>query len=293
MPEWTTIASKIAAVTGRDLTRFQSRPVGGGCINNATILSAGKLSYFVKHNASARLDMFIAEAEGLCALAATETVRVPTPICWGIAGDAAFLVLEYLALAGAGPAAQSELGQQLARMHRTVGAQYGWHRDNTIGATLQRNTGGQNWIDFFRDQRLGFQLELAGEGGYSRLRARGERLLSALEKFFEHYVPAPSLLHGDLWGGNVGQTGNGAPVVYDPAVYFGDRETDMAMTELFGGFSESFYRSYEDAWPLDTGYKMRRTLYNLYHVLNHLNLFGGGYLAQVEQMIDRLLAEVR
>jgi fructosamine-3-kinase len=146
-------------------------------------------------------------------------------------------------------------------------------------------------MPFWRDQRLGYQLKLAARSGRDFLK-KGERLLADLGAFFQNYRPAPSLLHGDLWSGNVG-VARQQPVVFDPAVYYGDRETDVAMTELFGGFSGRFYQAYRETWPLDDGYPVRKTLYNLYHVLNHFNLFGGGYGSQAEHMMDSLLSELR
>ena len=185
-----------------------------------------------------------------------------------------------------------QLGRGLAFMHRFHAAHFGWHRDNTIGATPQINTPAADWIGFWRKQRLGFQLALARENGYrGRLLAQGERLLGQLPVFFSGHEPRPSLLHGDLWSGNAAFMRDGTPVMFDPAVYYGDREADIAMTELFGGFSADFYRAYDEAYPREPGYATRKQLYNLYHVLNHLNLFGGGYHAQAERMIEQLLSE--
>jgi fructosamine-3-kinase len=150
-----------------------------------------------------------------------------------------------------------------------------------------------DWIDFWRERRLGFQLDLAARNGLrGALQTQGRQLMDALPALFAHYRPAPSLLHGDLWGGNWGADAAGNPVIFDPAVYFGDREADLAMTELFGGFSRAFYDAYDAAYPLDKGYETRKTLYSLYHVLNHFNLFGGGYGGQAQRMIQQLLAQV-
>jgi fructosamine-3-kinase len=169
---------------------------------------------------------------------------------------------------------------------------FGWDRDNTIGSTPQLNEPSVDWVTFWRERRLGYQLELAARNGYrGRLKQRGERLLDGLGALLDHN-PVPSLLHGDLWGGNLGYDEAGEPVIFDPACYFGDREADLAMTELFGGFGRRFWAAYQEAWPLSEGYPVRKHLYNLYHVINHLNLFGGGYLSQAESMIDRLLAEI-
>jgi fructosamine-3-kinase len=185
------------------------------------------------------------------------------------------------------------MGQALASLHAMTGAAYGLERDNAIGATLQPNGRADNWVAFWRERRLGFQLDLAAKNGYGgRLLERGRRLLDAIPVFFVNYHPQPSLLHGDLWGGNRAMLADGTPVVYDPAVYYGDREADLAMTQLFGGFGPRFYAAYDEAWPPDDGRAARCDLYDLYHMLNHLNLFGSGYRAQAESMIDRLLAEL-
>jgi len=177
-------------------------------------------------------------------------------------------------------------------MHRIWHGQYGWTQNNTIGMTPQQNSWMDNWITFWRDNRLGFQLDLAARhGAPGALLRKGEHLMSELAVFFSADQPKPSLLHGDLWGGNWAADPQGHPVVFDPAVYYGDRETDLAMTELFGGFSDDFYAAYREIYPTDEGYATRKTLYNLYHVLNHFNLFDGGYAAQAERMMDILLSE--
>jgi len=268
--------------------------VGGGCINAAIVLEGNGQRYFVKLNDAVRLAMFDAEAAGLKEIAGARAVRVPAPVCWGTHKGCAYLVLEYLEFGGGSESVADELGLRLAQMHRFTRARYGWDRDNTIGSTPQSNTPGADWIEFWRRHRLGFQLELAARNGYAgALQRQGERLLAAAPALFEDHTPAPSLLHGDLWSGNYAVDCTGHPVIFDPAVYYGDREADLAMTELFGGFPARFYHAYRDAYPLDTGYAVRKTFYNLYHVLNHLNLFGGGYRSQAERMIDALLSEIR
>ncbi|MGE5241854.1 MAG: fructosamine kinase family protein [Bacteroidota bacterium] len=287
---WTIITRHISEASGQAFSARGRQVVGGGCINNATVLKDGARRYFVKMNDVARADMFEAEAEGLREIARTRTVRVPQPLCWGQAGGAAYLVLEYLELGGTDSRSLEQLGTQLAQMHRATSERFGWRIDNTIGSTPQINTPASDWVDFWRQRRLGYQLDLAARHGRN-LMSKGERLMAGLGEFFRDYRPAPSLLHGDLWGGNVGAVGD-QPVIFDPAVYYGDREADLAMTELFGGFSARFYQAYQETWPLDPGYKLRKTLYNLYHVLNHFNLFGGGYGSQAERMIDSLLAEL-
>ncbi|MEK8090462.1 fructosamine kinase family protein [Thermithiobacillus plumbiphilus] len=288
------IAAAIHAATGEAFTPRESRDLAGGCINEALLLDDGRRRFFVKLNRADLADMFEAEAEGLAVMAATQAIRVPRPVCSGVSGGQAYLVLEYIPLGKPGRQGGVALGQALAQMHRHVQPRFGWHRDNTIGSTPQCNDWQTDWTTFWRDQRLGFQLERAAQQGHGReLQTRGEKLLSCLPMLLKGHQPQASLLHGDLWSGNHAFDEHGAPVIFDPALYYGDRETDIAMTELFGGFPPDFYAAYREAWPLDAGYALRKTLYNLYHVLNHLNLFGGGYLAQARRMIDSLLAECR
>ncbi len=211
-----------------------------------------------------------------------------------MAGGSAFLVLEHLELGAGSDAAYRALGRQLAATHAHHGARFGWHRDNFIGATVQYNRESGSWAEFWQQQRLAPQLVLAAENGMrGNLQRLGDALLAALPRFFAGYAPAAALVHGDLWSGNAAFLVDGSPVVFDPAVYYGDREVDLAMTELFGEFPAAFYAAYREVAPLADGYEVRRTLYNLYHVLNHANLFGGGYAAQAERMIERLLAETR
>lgn len=292
MSDWQPIARQIAGATGRPFTPRTTRNIGGGCINSATLLSDGNEHWFVKLNQASLLAMFEAESDGLTAIAETGSIRVPRPLCTGVAGGQAFIVMEYIPLGGRGARSGALAGERLAAMHRATQACFGWHRDNTIGATPQPNPQDPNWASFWRLQRLGFQLDLAARNGYrGRLAERGALLLERLPALLDH-APKPSLLHGDLWGGNMGIADDGSPVIFDPACYFGDREADIAMTELFGGFGADFHAAYTAAWPLDAGYPTRKVLYNLYHVINHLNLFGGGYRRQAEAMIDQLLAQL-
>ena len=290
MSDWTSITTAITEATGTPFASAQAQSVGGGCINRALRLDDGERRFFVKLNDARLLGMFEAEAAGLEEIAQSATLRVPRPICSGVAGSEAYLVLEHIDLGHSGDSVMA--GTQLAAMHRVTSDHFGWQRDNYIGATPQPNTPSGDWIGFWRDQRLGFQLELAAtKGAGNKLRQRGEQLIELLPALLDH-APQTSLLHGDLWGGNLGYDTEGGPVVFDPALYYGDREADLAMTELFGGFDNHFYAAYEESWPLDPGYRTRKTLYNLYHILNHFNLFGGGYGAQASGMIDRLLAEL-
>jgi fructosamine-3-kinase len=186
-----------------------------------------------------------------------------------------------------------KFGEQLAKLHQTHADTFGWYRDNTIGSTPQVNKQNKNWIAFYREHRLQYQISLAIHKGCGiELQDLGERLCDRLDAFFASYQPKPSLLHGDLWSGNYAYDENSNPVLFDPAVYYGDREADIAMTELFGGFSTDFYYTYSDTYPMDDGYEVRKTLYNLYHILNHLNLFGGGYYQQSIGMMKNLLSEI-
>ena len=291
MSLWHEIALRIAEASGEPFVLAAQSGVGGGCINTTTVLEGSAKKYFVKLNEASRLDMFEAEAAGLREIVESDTLRAPRPLTCGTTARQAFLVLEYLDLGGrGGGAADRDLGRQLAAMHRTTTEQYGWWRDNTIGSTPQINTREDDWIVFYRERRLRVQLELAARHGGSQLLRQGEPLLAAVPAFFTDYRPVPSLLHGDLWGGNHGALPDGTPVVFDPAVYYGDREADLAMTELFGGFGSGFYAAYNAVWPLDPGYRVRKDLYNLYHVLNHFNLFGGGYAGQAQRLIGTLLA---
>ncbi len=286
------IAAEITRATGRRFLPAGRTAVGGGCISSAAILEGQGARYFLKLNEPGRLTMFEAEAAGLRELAHADAIRVPQPVCTGTAGGHAFLVLEYLELGAAVASTGAELGRGLARLHQVHGKQHGWHQNNTIGSTPQVNEPSPDWTEFWGTRRLGYQLEFAARNGYrGALQQHGERLLGVLPALLRGHRPPPSLLHGDLWGGNHAADTLGRPVIFDPAVYFGDRETDLAMTELFGGFPRSFYEAYGEILPLDEGYRMRRDLYNLYHILNHLNLFGIGYLTQAERMIASLLSE--
>jgi protein-ribulosamine 3-kinase len=292
---WQGIEQAISEATGAAFVLDSHGSIGGGCINTAMKISGNGRDYFLKLNDSRLLDMFEAEADGLRELASAKAVRVPQPLCTGISGKQAFIVMEYLAMGGQGGAAvMARFGEQLAQMHRYTAERFGWYRDNTIGSTPQVNAWNNDWLTFWREHRLGYQLKLAGMHGLgTRVLQKGERLQDNLRVLFSNYQPQASVLHGDLWSGNYAISHEGEPVMFDPAVYFGDREADLAMTELFGGFGREFYAAYNAAWPLDPGYSQRKTLYNLYHILNHYNLFGGGYGAQAEGMLDRLLSEVR
>lgn len=258
--------------------------------------TAGRRAFVKTAVPRARL---VAEADGLAALRATGTVRVPATLGFGTGNADPGLALEWLDLRPLDARSGAALGVALAALHRApppcaLSGRFGWTMDNFIGATPQANAPSASWVAFWREQRLAPQLARAKAAGYGGgLQDDGGRLLDALDDLMRGHSPAPSLLHGDLWGGNAGALSDGTPVLFDPAVYVGDREADLAMTELFGGFGASFHAAYRDAWPLDDGYPLRRELYNLYHLINHLNLFGAGYLARCERTLARVLARTR
>jgi len=291
------VAAAIAEATGSSYEMIDVRSVGGGCIHTALEISGrtprGERRYFAKVNEADRASMFAAEADGLAALREAAAVRVPGVIAQGDDGSASWIVLEWLELQPLDAASAAKLGASLAAQHRIAQRAFGWPRDNFIGATVQHNAASEDWLAFWRHERLHAQLRLAAANRLpSRMIDRGERLAADCEAFFRGYAPQRSLLHGDLWGGNAAALSDGTPVVFDPAVYVGDREADVAMTELFGGFPRDFLSAYRTHWPLDHGYTVRRDFYNLYHVLNHANLFAGGYVRQAGDSIEALLAEI-
>lgn len=246
------------------------QPVTGGCIHRCYRVAEG----FLKVNDARLADAFAAEADGLSALRSAGATA-PQPLEHGTDGGEAYLLIQWLDLRSRGD--YSALGRMLARVHESTGAQFGWTRDNYIGSTPQLNRPTSQWKTFWREQRIGPQLERARRQGFS---VEAKDVCDVLDG----HEPQPSLLHGDLWSGNVGFTAD-RPVIFDPAVYYGDREADIAMTELFGGFPAQFYSAYGS---MPAGYETRKHLYNLYHLLNHLNLFGGGYLAQVKSTLGLL-----
>jgi len=294
MMDWSAISKEIEAATLQEFFVINSRSISGGDISDAYILESPENKYFVKINSAERSDMFEAEYEGLCEIQKSNSIRVPVPICCNNTPNFSFLVLEYVDFAASRDnSSQDKLAQKIAHMHQYTTDKFGWYRDNTIGSTEQINTQNDDWVSFYRTHRLGFQLSLALKRGASRELAKVvDKLCDNLERFFTSYAPLPSLLHGDLWSGNYSFASNGEPMIFDPATYYGDREADIAMTELFGGFSVDFYEAYNAVEELDDGYAVRKDLYNLYHIINHFNLFGGGYERQAIGMGNKLLAEL-
>lgn len=293
MTTWDLVARAISAATDSNFSLAEASPVSGGDINESyRLIGHDERCFFLKLNNAASTDLFAAEAAGLAAIAETETIRVPHVIAHGKAGKHSFLVLEHLDIGGSG--SSRLLGERLALLHHNAAPQFGFRQNNYIGITPQSNDWTDDWISFWSGQRLGRQLQLAARSGFDgTLLELGSELLEVLPAFFAGYTPQPSLLHGDLWSGNHGFLNDGAPVIFDPAAYYGDRECDLAITELFGGYSADFYAAYRSAWPLDPGYTTRRELYNLYHILNHANMFGSSYVRQAERMMQHLLACIR
>lgn len=282
----------LSAVLNENINLQWIRDLPGGDINRAALIGDGSVNWFVKYKQGAPDGMFVAEAAALNEIIQQECIRVPSAIAHGNDEDTAWLVLEHLELTSSGPDAL--LGEQLAALHAVNMDQFGWQQDNYIGTSKQKNTSSKNWTDFWCDNRIRPQIKMAETAGYGiQLVNKTERLLESMNYFMEDQQPAASLLHGDLWAGNKAFTPTGQPVIFDPASYYGDRETDIAMTELFGGFGAEFYSAYNATSPLPDGYQLRRDLYNLYHMLNHLNLFGAGYLGRCENIIDHLLAQIR
>ncbi len=285
MPDWQDIFAALREDGILCADNASPRPVGGGDISAAWRIETIDGAVFVKTGGTDALDMLEGEAEGLRELNNAQAVRVPEVLSVGATNHDSYLAIEWIEFDRPGADTERLFGQQLAEMHRHCNERYGWHRDNTIGLTPQHNQWSDKWIDFYREHRLGFQLKLAEKNGFGgELQSAGLTLQVNLESLFGDFQPSASLLHGDLWGGNWAAS-SGQPIIFDPAVYYGDRETDIAMTQLFGGFGEGFYAAYQETWPMEAGSHARLKLYQLYHLLNHLNLFGRGYLSRSMQLI--------
>jgi len=288
------LVEHLAGHLGRPVRIHGDRPVGGGSINDAYRLDTSEGPFFVKVDPGGSPDMFAAEADGLGRLRATGVVRVPEVIATaevdGPGGrNASYILLEWVEHGLATESYWAALGRSLAALHRHRAPTFGLERDNYIGRLKQVNTPHDHWAEFFVACRLEPQVRMArdhgriGDGGV----LRAERLFTRVEQLFPPEPPA--LLHGDLWSGNVLCDAHGLPVLIDPAVYHGHREMDIAMTKLFGGFEADFYSAYNDAWPLETDWEERTDLCNLYPLLVHVNLFGGGYVQQVEAVLKRFV----
>lgn len=263
-------------------------PASGGCINHGGELVTTEGSYFLKWNDRQRYPhMFEKESRGLTLLKSANCINVPKVIHVGEAANLQFIILSFVKSDRRAKNYWSLLGEQLADLHRNTLTHFGLDHDNYIGSLIQRNALTENWIDFFVQHRLEAQLSLAERSGKitSDIRKRFDALYQRLPGLLPQEMPA--LLHGDLWSGNVMVNEMGEPTLIDPAVYYGHREAELAFTQLFGGFEEEFYLAYRNAFPLIPGFNSRTDLYNLYPLLVHVNLFGGGYLQQVENILDR------
>lgn len=262
-----------------------ARHVGGGDINQAARIETAEARYFVKWLNNAPPRFFECESAGLRVLASIGVSRVPLVI----GATPALLILEWIDTAGKSEEAAERLGRQLAEQHRIPQAYYGLDYDNYIGKLTQPNQRSDSWIAFYTTQRLGAQMTQAQANGVLPAQRRRllERVMQKLPDWLSEADCQPSLLHGDLWGGNWMQSAAGEPVLIDPAVYYGDREADLAMTTLFGGFPPTFYDAYNEVFPLTAGYQDRQPLYQLYYLLCHLNLFGESYGHQVDSVLRR------
>ena len=271
-----------------------SSGIRGGCIHDARLaeLADGR-RIFVKASTSMSAKVFAAEANGLEALGAVGVLRVPEVLAWGeLEPNGSFLALEAIETGVPDRRFFEDFGRRFAELHRAATAErYGLTNDNHLGATPQPNPWTKDWVAFWRRYRLGHQLELARSNGHldPELGHLGERLIERLDAFLAEPAEPPTLLHGDLWSGNFLVASTGEPVLIDPATYFGRREADLAMTRLFGGFDARFYAAYEEVWPLAPGFEERLSVYELYHLLNHLNLFGGGYRSGCVTILRRLV----
>ena len=285
------VSAAVSAALGEPLDLTAAGAVGGGCINETRLFQAGVgRTFFVKSNRPDLAVMFEREAEGLTALAAVGAIRIPRPIAWGSSASASFLVLEHVRTGSKAADFSANFGRRFAELHRGSRTDHcGFPHDNFIGSTPQPNPRTSNWVEFWRDHRLGFQLELARSRGRAdaRMIELGDRLIDRLDDLIGSSDDPPCLLHGDLWGGNYLVDEEGEPVLIDPATYHGHREADLAMTRLFGGFDARFYAAYEEIWPLADGHEERLEIYELYHQLNHLNLFGSGYRSGCMAILER------
>jgi len=284
-----TVQSEISAATGQSCIIKSGNSGfggGGGASVGSLIDEVSGVRYFYKSGSLFSYEMLNAEFEGVKEMFETNTIKVPRPICKGTSSGNSFVVFEYLAIGG--PGSMAEMGKQLAAMHRCTSPnqKFGFRINNTCGATFQPNNWEDSWAEFFDKHRLNYMLERSeSEGAFF---AKKEQLREKVFQILSKHSPAPSLVHGDLWSGNKGFS-DGKPVIFDPATYYGDREVDIAMSHLFGSFGSSFYEAYDNEWKIPEGFEKRKTIYNLYHILNHYVLFGGSYLGQAESMITQIL----
>ncbi len=286
---WKTGVEKaLSSKLNSEIKILSDRFTGGGSINDARIIKTTSGYYFVKVNSAALYPaMFEKEAKGLTLLKKTGVVTVPAVIAYGEEKEDAFLILEYINSSTAASGYWKRLGEELAALHRHTASSFGLDHNNYIGSLSQSNKHHHTWSSFFREERLEPQVVLAFNNG--RI---DKELIKQFDTFYhrlENLFPKepPSFIHGDLWGGNVMTGKNGEPVIIDPAVYYGHREMDLGMSMLFGGFNQKFYDSYAQAYPLESGWRERMDFCNLYPLMVHVNLFGGGYAGSVKSILKR------
>lgn len=259
---------------------FRNSPVSGGCINHTHKIESSAGNFFIKFNSKTRFPgMFEAEAKGLTLLSEAKSIRTPEVILTGTYQAFSFIILEFIETGKRGEDYWENAGIQLAKLHRNTSKEFGLDHDNYIGSLPQSNKLHKNWVTFFISERL---LAI----GKEIIRP----FIDKLEKSLNERIPreSPALLHGDLWSGNIMCGSDGHATFFDPAVYYGHREMDLAMTRLFGGFSHEFYKAYHAEFPLENGFEERVDLYNLYPLLVHVNLFAGSYRDQVNAILNRL-----
>ncbi|MBV9697532.1 MAG: fructosamine kinase family protein [Gammaproteobacteria bacterium] len=293
MDRYPVLAQALSECLGARCAPAPARRIGGGCINECFLWESGPGPLFVKLAPRAEAARLESEAAGLAALRKAQALRVPRVLGGGTCAAGAFLALEFIASGPADGRCEALLGAGLARLHAHTADRFGFGADNFIGRTPQANGWLRDWPQFFGARRIAPQLELAARSGHGTLLGAGERVLEAVPALLSGHRPQPALLHGDLWGGNWLAAADGTPVLCDPAVYYGDAEADLAMTRLFGGFGAHFYGAYDAARPASPGWQARAELYNLYHLLNHANLFGGSYVSQAAASMAHLTALTR
>ena len=282
------LTHQLSQILGEPVQQIDA--VSGSTFDSSIVVQTSHGRRFVKFGSNH--ERLAAEFEGLIALRDFGRVRVPEPLGFESYNDLTFLITEHIRFQPPKHHSYVTLAEQLVENHRQRGPSYGWHRDNYIGATAQVNTFNSDWRDFFLNNRLLPQLRLAQTNGYSgKLQSLGEQLVMHFDAFV--HTPEASLLHGDLWHGNCKFDASGTPVIFDPAVYYGDREADIAMMRLFGGYPREFFDTYNALWPLPDGHQIRLVLYNLYHELNHLNLFGGAYFYSAISSMQAILSQLR
>ena len=296
---WQCIEQAISIETGKEFKICDKKPLSLGPaslptnntdqpLNLSYKVTDGERSYFIKLNSKECLVNFQAEAYSLKQMKMLSHIACPNVTAIGISLDKSFLVLDYVNFDKAKPVLWYKLGQQLAQMHyETTHGQFGWQHDNFIGNTIQPNNWSSNWTTFFANQRIAWQLQLLSER--SILLGDIDHIIQVCHDALLQHTVTPCLVHGDLWQGNTGFTQDNA-MIFDPACYYGDREVDIAMTELFGQFPNDFYHGYQAEYPLDEGFEQRKIIYNFYHVLNHANIFGGIYIEQAKALVGRIMS---